>query len=296
MKFDEGIWYSFSISGIVDVPDKGEHFILLHESGRKMLLRTDYYVKYNFALGQIIECHVDKVNCTGQVFLEPKHPFYNDGEVYQFEIVKTFVEEDSPFNVTVTDLYGKNIDVWVSNLEVVKVKQTFPLKVNQVRKGIPILSEITAKTDEFVEPEPKREVKFTVKSIKRYNSDDYFILTDGKNFSKLKLKHFKKYGFGIGDEILCEIIGKESTNQLVIEPKNPWYTVGEVYKFDKVRIEEFIDLEGNISNIAVVFDNGGNKCGVPIANSYLDQIQSMKTISCKVVGFRKGRPQLEIDL
>ncbi len=186
MKFEEKIWYSFSISGIVEIPDKGEHFILLHDSGRKMLLRTDYYVKYNFILGQIIECCVDKVNCTGQVFLEPKHPLYNDGEVHRFEIVKTFTEEDSPFNVTVIDLYGNTIDVWVSNLEIVKVKQAIPLKVNQVRKGIPILSEISSNKDEFFESESKREIKLTVKSIKKYNSDDYFILSGSNNFAKLK--------------------------------------------------------------------------------------------------------------
>jgi hypothetical protein len=295
MKFEVGIWYSFSISGIVDIPEKGEHFVLLHNSGRKMLLRTDYYVKYKFALDQIIECRVDKVNCTGQVFLEPKHPFYQDGEVYQFEILKTYAKEDSLFNVSVIDLYGNTIDVWVSNPEIVKVKQSISLKVNQVRKGIPILSEITVKTNKIVEPIPKLELKLTVKTIKTYNSDDYFILTDGNNYSKLKVKHFKKYGFGIGDEVLCEIIGEESTNQLVIEPKNPWYTIGEIYQFDIVRIEEFIDLEGNILNVAVVFDNGGNKCGVPIANSYLDRIKMLKTINCKVIGFRKGRPQLEID-
>lgn len=295
MKFEEGIWYSFSISGIVDIPEKGEHFILLHDSGRKMLLRSDYYVKYKFELGQLIECRVDKVNCTGQVFLEPKHPFYNNGEVYQFEIVKTFREEDSPFNVTVVDLYGNSIDVWVSDLEVVKVKHDISLKVNQVRKGIPILSEISRYKEIIIESEAKLKIKLTVKSIKKYNSDDYFILSNGNNFAKLKVKHFKNYGFVIGNEVLCEIIGKDSTNQLVIEPNNPWYSVGEVYKFDKVSIEEFIDLEGNISNVAVVFDNGGNKCGVPISKSYLDLIKTLKTINCKVVGFRKGRPQLEID-
>ncbi len=295
MKFEEGIWYSFLVSGILNVPDKGDYYILMHESGRKMLLRTDYYVKYKFVVGQSIDCRVDKVNCTGQVFLEPKHPFYKDGEVFQFEVVNTFAEKDSPFNATVIDLYGNKIDVWVSNLENAKVKQAIPLKVNQVRKGIPMLSEISSNKDEFVESGSKCEIKLTVKSIKKYNSDDYFILSDGINYSKLKVKHYKNYGIGIGDEVVCDIIGKESSNQIVIEPKNPWYSVGNIYTFDIVRIEEFTDLEGNISNVAIVFDNGGNKCGVPIANSDLNQIKSLKTINCKVVGFRKGRPQLEID-
>lgn len=295
MKFEQGIWYSFSISGFVNIPEKGEHFVLLHESGRKMLLRTDYYVKYNFSLGQTIECCVDKVNCTGQVFLEPKHPVYEDGEVYQFEISATYTDLDSPFNAKVIDIFGNTIDVWVSSYDNLQVKQLIPLKVNHVRKGIPILSEISTKTDELADCSLNCEVKLTVRSIKRYNSDDYFILSDGINYSKLKVKHFQKYGFGIGDEILCEIIGKDSTNRLIIEPKNPWYTIGEVYQFDIVRIEEFIGLEGNILNVAVVFDNGGNKCGIPIANNYSDQIKMLKTINCKVIGFRKGRPQLEID-
>lgn len=295
MKFEEGIWYSFSISGIVDIPDKGEYYILLHATGRKMLLRTDYYVKYNFVIGQFIQCRVDKVNCTGQVFLEPIHPYYNEGQVYSFEIVRTFSDKDALYNLTVLDFYGNNIDVFVSNSEEIVEKSTIQLKVKHVKKGIPILIELRDQNVELIETSVK-EIKLIVKDIKCFNSEDYFVLSNGTQHSKIKVKHYQKYGFGIGDEILCDIIAKESNNHLVIEPKNPWYRIGGIYEFENVKTEEFVDLEGKISHVAVVFDKGGNKCGVPIADDHVARIKGLNRINCKVVGFRKGRPHLEIDL
>ena len=41
MKFEVGSSYSFTISGLICIPDKGDHYVLLHESGRKMLLKAD---------------------------------------------------------------------------------------------------------------------------------------------------------------------------------------------------------------------------------------------------------------
>ena len=295
MKFEEGIWYSFSISGIVDIPDKGEYYILLHATGRKMLLRTDYYVKYNFAIGQFIQCRVDKVNCTGQVFLEPKHPYYTEGKVYSFEIIRTFSDKDTLYNLTVLDFYGNSIDVFVSNYEEIGGKSSIQLKVKKVKKGVPILVEERDQNTELSETSIK-EIKLIVKDIKRFNFEDYFVLSNGVQHSKVKVKHYQKYGLKIGDEVACDIIANESDNYLVIEPKNPWYRIGGIYEFENVKIEEFVDLEGKISHVAVVFDNGGNKCGVPIADAHVTRIKDLNKINCKVVGFRKGRPQLEIDL
>ena len=91
MVFKEGEWYNFKIINQIDIPDKGNQFVLQHTSGRKILLPADNYVKYNFAIGSSIDCRVDKINCTGQIFMEPKHPFYTIGDVYTFKDRKSVV-------------------------------------------------------------------------------------------------------------------------------------------------------------------------------------------------------------
>ena len=54
MKFEVGSWYFFKIEKVSDIPEKGIHYVLQHESGRKMLLNAQYYVKYDFVIGQTI--------------------------------------------------------------------------------------------------------------------------------------------------------------------------------------------------------------------------------------------------
>jgi hypothetical protein len=294
MKFDQGIWYSFSISGITNIPDKGDYFIILHESGRKMLFKTNYYVKYNFSIGQTIQCRVDKVNCTGEVFLEPKHPFYNEGQVYEFELVKLLSEDKSIYNATVNDIFGNRIDVFINKTSELQGLHSLYLKVDRVKKGIPILSD--PQNQYFKSKESRNEIKLLVKAIENYNSEDFYILSDGGIYAKIKVKHYQKYGFKVGDTIMCEIIGRETYNQLIVEPLNPWYKTGNIYDFKKVSTEDFIDLGGKMAKVAVVLDHIGNKCGVPITDKIAIQLINRDTLNCRVVGFRKGRPKLEINL
>jgi len=296
MKFEVGSWYSFIISSITNIPEKGEHYILLHESGRKLLLKTSFYNKYNFYLGQKIECRIDKVNCTGQVFLEPKHPFYTEGSFYSFTLIKVNKEDNSLFNATVKDLFDNEIDVFIHQIKSIKLNESILLKVIHIKKGIPVLEDDKSETVNISNKQIGSKIKLSITNIKKYNSEDYYILTEQNiEKAKLKLKHFQKYGFALGDEINCQVIGFGINNSLVVEPVNPWYEVGKSYVFKVESIVEYVDLEGNKSYNIIVFDIPKNKCGVKIDDKVVKRISEIKEVRCIVKGFRKGRPQLEID-
>lgn len=292
MKFEEGTWYQFKIDNIIHVPEKGEHFVLLHESGRKMLLNAQYYVKYNFSIGQYIDCRVDKVNCTGQVFLEPKHPHYKEGLTYTFQVIRTNVMEDQTINIFVKDYFENDIQLLTNHLLENEVTGSINLKVDRVKKGFPILSQpVYEKPILNISSE---SIKVMVKDIILINSVEFYTFTyEHQVVARLKVKHFKNYGFKVGAEILCYLRGHESNGLLIIEPENPWYKVGVSYPFKISSIEEYLDLNGDSIKSAVVIDIGGNKCGVILNNSFNQMNNS--SINCKVTGFRKGRPQLEID-
>jgi len=297
MKFEVGSWYFFKIVKVSDVPEKGKHYVLHHESGRKMLLNTQYYVKYRFDIGQTIECRVDKVNCTGQVFLEPRHPVYDEGSLYTFKKLSIKENVDKTLNLLVKDSFDNEIEVCLSEKYEIIDDEYVSLKVERIKKGFPSLVLPIAQ-------EIKSKINFSdtlilkVVALISENSEDYYSLMDssGKSISRLKVKHYWHYGIKIGSNYICKIIGFSANGLMLVEPENPWYKIGESYLFKINTIEDYINLSGKTEKNLLLLDKSSNKCGVSVSVEQLKQIENQNEVKCKVIGFRKGRPQLEIDL
>lgn len=297
MKFKIGSCYSFSIESITKVPEKGNHFVLKHESGRKMLLNTQHYVKYNFNLGQTIECRVDKVNCSGQVFLEPRHPHYNEGSFYDFNLLSIKNNEDKTNSILVRDFFDNEIQVFVNTHVELKDQGKVLLKVERIKKGIPVLS--FPGTEKLISSiNTTNKIKLRVAAIVYENSEEYFSLADdfGIIVSRIKVKHYKHYGLTVGECFLFQSRGYDINGLTLVEPENPWYKIGESYTFKISSIENYIDLDGNDVKTVIVVDKNQKKCGVAIVLDQLKHFENLNQITCRVNGFRKGRPQLEIDL
>lgn len=85
LKFEEGQEYPFTVTGQIILPD-APYFIIRDESGGKYLLRADYYTNYDIEDGKTIFCRIDKINCNGKIFMEPRHPVYKPGDKVKFVI------------------------------------------------------------------------------------------------------------------------------------------------------------------------------------------------------------------
>lgn len=83
-----GTNYDFFVIKTIQLPDNELYHILSDPFGERHLLPAKYYIDYNLTVGEIISCHVDKVNCQGRIFIEPKHPQYRIGELYEFKLLK----------------------------------------------------------------------------------------------------------------------------------------------------------------------------------------------------------------
>lgn len=82
-----GSTYFFSIVDEKVNPDDGlACFILEDEQGGRHLLRKKYYVNYRLRKGQRILCRVDGSMGDGHLFLEPEHPAYKEGQVYDLPV------------------------------------------------------------------------------------------------------------------------------------------------------------------------------------------------------------------
>ena len=82
--YTEGQTYKYMIKNHIDLSKNEKFYVLEDQAGRKQLLNSEYYEKYNFKIGQSINCRLDHINCSGKIFLEPEHPFYMEGKVYDF--------------------------------------------------------------------------------------------------------------------------------------------------------------------------------------------------------------------
>ena len=68
----------------VKLPGDDEYFIIMDPFNQKHLLKTENYERYELNPGKTVLCRVDKINCKGKIFFEPKHPYYQEGETYIF--------------------------------------------------------------------------------------------------------------------------------------------------------------------------------------------------------------------
>lgn len=295
MKLEEGESYDFQVLKRVNIADEGDFFMLRHKSGRRLLIPENYYSKYNIRVGSNIVCKVDKVSCTGKVYLEPQHPFYKEGEEYYFtNLDKVFHGEpdgnEEKLSILVKDIFNNPIKV-LCNCNGDKQLNEILLRVERIKKGIPELicpCEIQLFDCKNLIGE---SINFSITGIRKNtrSEDEYTLVSENGYNSHLKLKHFKNYGFSIGDVINCIIYDCSSLGELKVEPEHPYYKTGIIYNFQIYRVV----TEDLGENTVTVKDIYGNLCGLQVGLADLDKVKEKTQLECRVIGFRKGKPKLE---
>ena len=136
----EGEWFPFIIHNLVKLQDDKWYYVLLDINGLKHFMLSKYYEMYGFKTGDEISCKIDKVNCTGRIYLEPKHPYYIEGEIYDFEVINTLDYNDK-LVIIVKGIFENSIEVDVFNLRKVEIKKEKLVRciVKSIKKGQPIL-------------------------------------------------------------------------------------------------------------------------------------------------------------
>jgi hypothetical protein len=136
----EGKFFPFKVYNIVKLQDQEWYYILQDINGLKHFLHGENYIHYNLKSGDEITCKVEKINCTGRVYLEPTHPYYKEAEIYDFELVG-FNKNKEENRIIVSDIFGNKIEIRFSgesNLQI-KDKKLLRCVVKSIRKGVPIL-------------------------------------------------------------------------------------------------------------------------------------------------------------
>jgi hypothetical protein len=141
-KLIEGETYPFQFIRIIPLSDNMNYMLMEDPFGIRHLVPYEYYSQYGLQTGTTVNCRIDKINCTGRVFLEPEHPFYKTGSTFDFKIVR-FQEADKANTLPVyivKDAFGNEILV-ESGSVLLNIRETGQLCcfIEGFKKGKPVL-------------------------------------------------------------------------------------------------------------------------------------------------------------
>lgn len=142
-KLDEGNSYLFRVHALVTLQDERAYLILEDPYHIKHLLPSWLYTNYKIEPGQTIKCIVDKINCTGRVYLEPEHPVYSIGCVYDFPLLSVQKHEQrKKGKLTLSDTFENEIEMEcpAEFVELLNSLDYVSCTVMRIRKGKPVLS------------------------------------------------------------------------------------------------------------------------------------------------------------
>jgi hypothetical protein len=298
VKISQGKSYPFVVLGLKDIPGFGEQFILQMElgNGPKFMLDARDFRHYELSQGKHIECRVDKVNCDGKVFLEPKHPYYTEGEVYEFDVVSSANATDEfgqqYFSFELRDYLGQPQEVAITGEQFQgELPSKISCRVENVRKGHLWLSQLGLKVFEFRLGEiyPFRVVE------KALLDERPALLLEGPLNTQhyLESSFYARYGFNPGDQIRCSVVRIRPDGSPVLEPEHPKYERGLSYEFEFVAYEEQNDesLEDDLEEGSVLLlqDSEGNKARLILFERELPgKLIPGAKVTATVVRYRRG--------
>ncbi|MBN3034575.1 MAG: hypothetical protein JW861_03255 [Bacteroidales bacterium] len=282
--------YPFRIEKSVNVAGEGEVLVLTDPFGIRHLLPAGYYRGYDLKPGTTVTCRVDKINCSGRIYLEPHHPFYSAGNIYEFRFIGldwAVGEAACLFK----DIMGKEFRLpAVLFQRIPEPGEMIPLEVERIRKGrveifIPLLYGSLKN-----HPVGSRIMLTLTGEVSMQDARRYFRLedTEGNRFY-LRRKYFRDYGWKDGNRLWCEV-REDEKGMRYIEPDHPVYIPGRCYPFRIIGIERMTSPAGWEGWVAELEVSHGRSAYIPVDGPGDPE----KTeVVCRVREVVRGRPQLD---
>jgi hypothetical protein len=290
IRLKEGKSYSFQITGVTNLPDESECFVLCDPNGIKHLLETKYYHYYQFEIGQSITCRIDKINCNGKIYIEPLHPYYRIGKAYDFPLVRIedrAQAEKEKFAIF-EDVFCNEIKLSLHYFtDLLQIGQRVKLKVVRIKKGQIILSEPIF-NQEYTGMVKGKVYSFKLKDfIDLTGQQSFFIITseDGLMY-KLRFKYYEKYDLKVGQTVNCRLI--KSGKETLLEPAHPFYQINSYYEFDIIGEETMPDYPEGLRKVYILKNDYGKNILIPAEKIKARQIRNGK-LFCRVRDIRKGK-------
>lgn len=277
--FKEGETHPFRILNKIDLSDD-DYFVLADSDSKKYLLASEYYSHYGFEIGQDINCRIDKISCTGKIYLEPINPFYSPGGSYDFKIAgeTTLVnsQNETERHLIVIDLTGNKQQVWIpSSFIASNGNTTIKLRVAQIKKGnlLLVLPSLYVSDKDYTIGD---KYQFNVEGIATLIEEkEYFRLRDEKDqIHFLRSKFYKNYNLSIGQSITAHIVKIPKAGSYYIEPLYPGYEMGKSYFFKFVKEDTYLHPTGKEEDVWIVHDKNERKCILFLPKKISDNLKT----------------------
>ncbi len=292
IEFIEGNRYSFLVEKMITIPDGESSYVLKGPGNRKFLIPAIRYLKYGIVAGKEIVCRVDKINCKGEVFLEPVNPWYNENNHYQFEVLEYREMKFSRIRqgrvMMVKSLTDDVIPVPVpAGKELPEPGSMISLLVQRISKGqLHLAFEEGQVSMEHLETDVDYEFEVTDTETD-IDGEEYFIVADQLGVNHIvKKRYYEYYGLREGVRFRGRVVRYIEDGTKMIEPENPFYSPGQLLE---------IDLERNEKNQAdgSYYISGTDRFGQLHEFRIASRIKSERILA-RVIKIRKGKPLLEL--
>lgn len=226
MQYQEGQNIEISLLREISLNDVDRFYLFQHESGDKFMLDKSMYPEYNFELGKKINARIDRINCSGKIFIEPEHPVYKEMKSYEFPVQNIVSSTQTETDIIVKDCFSNIIPVKVHPSK--KDKKEIFLTVAFVRKGIPLL----------FDPDLDHEFNYKERAIysfkilrfeKNADGEEQIVLVDEEGILQfLPANFYPHYNLKAGQTIKCEVVRVKPGRRLSLEPLHPFLKKGEL--------------------------------------------------------------------
>lgn len=284
------------------MPGNDQEYIVLNDPyQKKHLLPANLYRNHNLQPGRKILCRIDKINCSGKIYIEPEHPCYEEGKRYDFWFIryeKRINQIGEPEDVAlVRDAFGNELITPVFEInKKIKKEMTLNCKVEVIKKGKVHLSVI--RRGRFVKHlEAGKSYEFKVIQLARgVDNHDYFVLEDPNGqHHLLREEYFSDYQITVGGTIHGNVVKFGSDGRFLIEPDHPYYRVGMKYPFELVTKGEERDAQNDYSSFLIVKDHQETLYKI-VLNHEPDRLTDLpRTVNCVINKVRKGKLILSLD-
>ncbi|NLF43572.1 MAG: hypothetical protein GX587_12825 [Bacteroidales bacterium] len=296
-KLNEGSEYEFLVLKRTGISESEQYFILQDPFGYKILLPELPYREYGFSQGSHINCRVDKISCSGRIYLEPNHPVYKEGLDYDF-IVTGKKEEwingiEKQCYLELLDALNKpcRVLVSVSDLDKYLTQGFASCKLDRIKKGVLFLR----LTDELHLSEYLIEGNAYPFFIEKKDKSSFILIDNQGHRHLLNAMWYSEYtNLRIGSTINCKVIKRTSEGCMVLEPEHPYYNEGQEYYFNILRIEKNEFADGAQDVLAVCSDGqSGTLAHVNLQTGWESRLSGKEQVRGRITRIRKGRVYAE---
>ncbi len=254
-KLIEGEWYSLKILKLIEF--ENEWFYLLETPFKtRITIPAEPYKNYSFTIGEEIRCKVDKVSCSGKIYLEPEHPFYKAGFIYSFEFAK-IIEVDSLYGGKITISYYKDklnnlieIPIWIPPKN---IENPIDLKILRIKKAQIIAFPTQSPYITEYSDNQELELTFFEKFINQYGEIEYIVFDQYGGWNIIPAKYFSTIEIPKNSKLNAIAVKHPTNSYFYIQPEHPIYKNGNAYPFvvTDVKINTNTLNSNNIPEIVV---------------------------------------------